>query len=255
MFRPRIIPVLLLKGQGLVKSVKFSKYRYIGDPINAVKIFNDLEADELVFMDINASNEGRCISLDFVKSVGEEANMPFSVGGGIRSIDQIRAILAAGAEKVVLNTSAGLNPGFISESANAFGSSTITVCMDIKRNFFGKPKVWIEMGKKALGYSPLEYARLIEKMGAGELVVQSIEKDGMMTGYDLELLKSISDIISIPLVALGGAGKFDDFRDAIWKSNCSAVGAGSMFVYHSERRGILVNYPNKLEKSNILKQY
>ena len=191
MFRPRILPVLLLKGQGLVKTIRFNKERYIGDPINAVRIFNDLKADEIVFLDITATNEKRSISLDFVKSVGEEANMPFAVGGGITSIEQIRAILAAGAEKVVLNTSAGLNPNFVSDAANAFGSSTIVVCIDIKKSFLGKDRIAIESGQKVLNYDPIDFAKLIEQKGAGEIIVQSIERDGMMNGYDLRLLENI----------------------------------------------------------------
>ena len=140
MYRPRIIPVLLLQNKGLVKSVKFKNYRYIGDPINAVRIFNDLKADELAFIDILATKEKRTISLDFVKNVGEEANMPFSVGGGIRTLEDIRKIIEAGAEKVILNTIAGENPGFVTEAADAFGSSTITVCIDVKKDFWEKRK-------------------------------------------------------------------------------------------------------------------
>lgn len=253
MFRPRILPVLLLKGNGLVKTIKFNKYRYIGDPINAVRIFNDLQADELVFLDIAATKEHRTISLDFVKSVGEEANMPFAVGGGITTIDQIRAILAAGAEKIIINTVAGLNPDFVSEAANAFGSSTIVVCIDVKKTLFGKEQVWIESGGKALNYNPVEFAKMIEQKGAGEIIVQSIMRDGMMNGYDLQLLKSISNSLSIPVVGLGGAGKYDDLSNAVNLSNCSAVAAGSMFVYHGERQGVLINYPNKEEKINIVK--
>lgn len=252
MFRPRIIPVLLLKGQGLVKSERFGKYRYIGDPINAVKIFNDLEADELVFMDIEASKQGRCISVDFVRNVGEEANMPFAVAGGIRTPEQIREIISAGAEKVVLNTAAGLEPGFIRQAADAFGSSTIVVCLDVKKNWLGKNQAVILAGTKAIPYSPVEFAKLAEQNGAGELIVQSADRDGTMAGYDTGLLLEISGSVTIPVVALGGAGSLDDMEKAVRQSKCSAVAAGSLFVYHGERRGILINYPSKNEKMKLI---
>ncbi len=188
MFRPRVIPVLLLRGGGLVKTEGFGKQRYIGDPINAVRIFNDHRADELVFLDILATRERRLISLDFVRNVGEEANMPFAVGGGIRSLQDIRNILSAGAEKVVLNSVAAENPDFISEAADSFGSSTITVCIDVKPKRFGGPRTWTTGGTRATGYAPEEFGRLAEEKGAGEIIVQSITRDGTMEGYDLDLI-------------------------------------------------------------------
>lgn len=245
MFRPRVIPVLLLKNKGLVKSIAFKNHRYIGDPINAVKIFNDLKADELVFLDILASKENRTISLEFVKNVGEEANMPFAVGGGITTLDQIQDIIAAGAEKVIINTQAVKKPEFIKEAADTFGSSTIVVCMDVKKKFLGKTQTWIFAGEKATGYSPVDFAKQVEASGAGEIIVQSIEHDGMMQGYDIDLIKSISEAVSIPVVALGGAGNLDHMKMAHFKAFANGLAAGSMFVYHGPRKGILINYPTK----------
>lgn len=247
MFRPRIIPVLLLKGQGLVKSIEFKNHRYIGDPINAVRIFNDLKADELVFLDITASKERRLISLDFVHKVGEEANMPFAVGGGISTIENIREIIGAGAEKVIINSSAVNNPDFIRQASETFGSSTIVVCIDVKKKFLGKQQVWTKNGTEATGISPVEYAQTMEEKGAGEIVIQSIERDGLMKGYDLELIKSITENVTIPVVALGGAGSVSDLRDAYINANATGLAAGSMFVYHGARRGVLINYPEKKE--------
>lgn len=215
MFRPRIIPVLLLKGHGLVKSVKFKDHRYIGDPINAVKLFNDLGADELVFLDILANKENRSVSTDFVKRVGDEANMPFGVGGGIRTIEEIRQILAAGAEKVILNTSAAENPVFVREAADEFGSSTIVVSVDVKKNLLGKKLTYIYSGTKATKYDPVVFAGLMDEMGAGEIIINSIENDGMMLGYDISLIRQISQIITIPVVALGGAGNYGDLQKAV----------------------------------------
>jgi len=251
MYRPRVIPILLLKGKGLVKSIKFKDYRYIGDPINAVKIFNDLKADELVFLDILASKEKRSISLDFVRNVGDEANMPFAVGGGIRTIQQIKEIINAGAEKVVINTYAVENPNFIKEASDIFGSSTIVVSIDVKKKFLGKKQVHTMAGTKAIGLNPIEFAKLMQEKGAGEIIINSIENDGLMTGYDLDLISQVSKVVEIPVVAAGGAGTLSDFKKAVKESYASAVAAGSMFVYHGPRRAVLVNYPNTRELNNL----
>lgn len=247
MFRPRVIPVLLLKDLALVKSIGFKNFKYIGDPINAVKIFNDLRADELVFLDINASKENRSISLDFVKDVGEEANMPFAVGGGIRSIEDIRKIISAGAEKVVINSYAAENPDFIKEASDTFGSSTIVVCIDVKKKLFGGLQTWTLNGSKSTKFSPVEFARLMEEKGAGEVIIQSIEKDGTMEGYDLNLIKSISESVNIPVVALGGAGKLMHLEEGYQKGFANGLAAGSLFVYQGSKRGVLINYPSKSE--------
>lgn len=249
MFRPRLIPVLLLKDLALVKSVRFKDHKYIGDPINAVRIFNDLKADELVFLDISASRNRRLISLDFVRDVGEEAFMPFSVGGGINSIEKIKAVLAAGAEKVVINAQAGQNPDFIKQASDAFGSSTIVVCIDVKKKYFKGERTWILNGSRSTEYTPLEFARLMENNGAGELIVQSIERDGTMNGYDIELIRSIATAVSIPVIALGGAGSKEDMADAYRDGHANGLAAGSLFVYRDKRRGVLINYPEKKKLS------
>ena len=249
MFRPRIIPVLLLKDLAIVKSVQFRNYKYIGDPINAVRIFNDLEADELVFLDITASKKNRLISLDFVKAVGEESQMPFCVGGGIRTLADIKAIIAAGAEKVILSTSAGRDPDFVKAASDEFGSSTIVVCIDVKRTLFGVERAWILGGSRATHFSPVDFAKLMEDKGAGELIIQSIEKDGTMEGYDIDLIRSISQAVSIPVVALGGAGRIQDLVDGYRYGFANGLAAGSLFVYQDRRRGVLINYPTKSDVS------
>ena len=251
MFRPRIIPVLLLKNQGLVKSVAFKNYRYIGDPINAVKIFNDLKADELVFLDILASKERRTISLDFIKNVGEEANMPFSAGGGITTLEQIQAIIAAGAEKVVINTKAALDPDFIRSASKTFGSSTIVVCIDVKKKFLGKEQTWILGGSRQASADPVGFAMQMEERGAGEIIIQSIERDGKMQGYDIALIRKISEAVKIPVIALGGAGNIQHLKQAYSDAYANGLAAGSMFVYHGSRNGILINYPEKAEIETI----
>ncbi|MGB1315618.1 MAG: AglZ/HisF2 family acetamidino modification protein [Chitinophagales bacterium] len=253
MFRPRIIPVLLLKENVLVKSIQFKNHKYIGDPINAVKIFNDLNADEIVFLDISASQNKRNISLDFVHQVGEEANMPFAVGGGIKTLKDIQDIIAAGAEKIIINSSAAQNPDFIKEASKTFGSSTIVICIDVKKSLFKKNKHYINNGKTSTKYTPLEFAKLMEKNGAGEIIIQSIDKDGLMTGYDLELIESISKGVSIPVTALGGAGEIEDLEKCYKEAYATGLAAGSLFVYQSKRRGVLINYPEKEIINKIFK--
>lgn len=247
MFRPRIMPVLLLKKDFLVKSKSFKDYNYIGDPINAVKIFNDLRADELVFLDISATKEKRLISLDFVRQVGEEANMPFAVGGGISTLDNIRAIINAGAEKVVICSAALDNPSFVRMASETFGSSTIAVCIDVKKNFWGKEKVWSKNGAQQSDYDVVSFAKLIESMGAGEIIVQSIEKDGQMKGYDIDLIEKVSRAVSIPVVALGGAGSLNDLKKVYTEGFANGLAAGSLFVYQGNKSGVLINYPEKSE--------
>jgi len=249
MYRPRIIPVLLLKNEGLVKTTRFGHERYIGDPINAVRIFNALKADEIVLLDIDASKQHRVISLDLVKKIGEEAHMPFSVGGGIRTLEQIAERIAAGSEKVILNTIAWEKPGFIREAAREFGSSTLVGCLDVKKNWLGKYQVYVNGGKKPISGSIVKYAQQLEEAGIGEIIVQSIDRDGSMQGYDIALIKQISTAVSIPVTALGGASGLPDMKDLLSQVAVNGLAAGSMFVFHGPRNGILINYPEK-EKIN-----
>lgn len=245
------MPCLLLKNMGLVKSVKFKNHRYIGDPINAVKIFNDKKADELIFLDITATEEKRSISLKLVEDLGEECNMPFSVGGGIKSIEIIKDILSAGAEKVSINSYAFENPSFIRQVSDIFGSQSIIVSIDVKKNHFGKYTVFINGGLKQTKVNPIEYAKKVEEMGAGEILINSIDNDGLMKGYDVELLKEVADAVHIPVIACGGAGKLKDLEDAIKFGHASAVAAGSMFVYHGPRNAVLINFPSKDELTKL----
>jgi cyclase len=242
MYLPRVIPVLLLQRNALVKSVGFDKHKYIGDPINAVRIFNDLKADEIVFLDIEASRAQRCISLDFVKEVGEEANMPFGVGGGIRSLHEIEQLIQCGAERVVLATEALRNPEFVEEACAQFGSSSIAVCMDVKKKFLKGKVLFSHGGTKATDWDPLRFAKRMQDAGVGELIVQSIDRDGTMTGYDIELIRAVSETVKIPVVALGGAGTKADLERAFNEGYANGLAAGSLFVFHGARRGVLINY-------------
>jgi cyclase len=253
MFGPRIIPVLLVNGRSLVKTVRFGAGKYIGDPVNAVKLFNDLRVDELVFLDISATKEKRTISTALIEEIGGEANMPFAVGGGIGSLEQIRKAIAAGAEKVVLNSQALADPTFVRAASDAFGSSTISVCVDVKRALFGGNRVYCHATKQTSARAPLEYVKLIEQMGAGELIVQSVDRDGVMEGYDLALVKAVSQAVGIPVVALGGAGELSDLKSGYYDGLASALAAGSLFVYQSRKRGVLINYPSAETAKSMFK--
>ena len=245
MYRPRIIPVLLLKNKHLIKTRKFKEDRYIGDPINAIRIFNESYADELIILDIYATREKRCISTELVRLLNEETNMPFGVGGGIKNCNQIMELIQAGAEKVIIGSEAYFKPKFINEAANRFGSSTIMVCIDVKTDFWGKAKVYVNNGKHATGKTPVEFAKHMEQMGAGEIIIQSIERDGEMNGYDIALLEKITSSVQIPVVALGGAGTIEHFRELYSRVQVNGLAAGSFFVYNDKNRGVLINYPGK----------
>ncbi|GAB2495602.1 AglZ/HisF2 family acetamidino modification protein [Algoriphagus taiwanensis] len=242
MFRPRVIPVLLLRNSGLVKTTKFDKSRYIGDPINAVRIFNDLKVDELILLDIDASREKRKIPLDFVRNMTDEAFMPIGIGGGISTIEDAENILSLGVEKVVMNTAVHNSPNLVNQIASSFGSQSVTVCIDYKTTFFGKVVCTTLGGKKKTSICPLEFARQMQEEGAGEIILQSIDRDGSMIGYDLKMIKMVSESLSIPVVGLGGAGSLNDFLQA-YNSGAHALAAGSMFVYQGSRKGVLINYP------------
>lgn len=244
MKRPRIIPVLLLQNGGIVKTTQFKKPIYIGDPINAVRIFNDLKVDELILLDIDATNENRTISIDLVKEIGEEANMPFSIGGGIKDISTIQQIIQAGAERVVLNTVAFENPDFVRQAVATFGSSTISVCIDYKKNLLGKQQVYCKNGNKKTHLTPLEAAKMVQELGAGEVVLQSIDRDGTMNGFDLTTLQSVNQQLTIPLVALGGAGTTEDVSKLYQQVPINGIACGSLFVFQGEMRGVLIQYPS-----------
>jgi len=248
----RIIPCLLLRDNGLVKTVKFKKSTYIGDPINAVKIFNEKEVDELIFLDIDATKNKNPPPYELIQDIATECFMPFCYGGGITSIEQIRQIIASGAEKVAINSSAFKNPELIRQAAKIFGSSTIVIAIDYKKSLFGKQQVYIEGGKKSTGKDPIDYALEMERLGAGELFLNSIENDGVMNGYDIEMLRKVTDAVSIPVIVCGGAGDNDDFKEAFTEGNASAVAAGSVFVFQGKKRGVLISYPSTTDIKNIL---
>jgi cyclase len=247
MLKARVIPCLLLKNKGLVKTVQFKEPRYVGDPINAVWIFNQKEVDELIFLDIMATKERNKPPIELISKISDECFMPLTVGGGIRSVEDIKELLNAGAEKVSINTFAVENPSFIKEASDVFGSQSIVVAIDVKRHKKGLYEVFTNGGTRPAGIDPVSLAVQMAAMGAGEILLNSIDRDGTMKGYDIELIREVSDAVNIPVIACGGAGKLEDLAGAINGGRASAVAAGSFFVFHGRRRAVLINFPTKEE--------
>jgi len=251
MIKTRVIPVLLLKGKGLVKTERFENPKYLGDPINIVKIFNEKEAHELVLLDIYATTENRPPQFNYIQDIASECFMPLGYGGGIKTLGHIKKILALGFEKVVLNSIAVENPEFVGQASDMFGSQSIVISIDVKKEPFGKYEVYIRNGKIATQRNSIDFAKQMEQMGAGEILLNSIDRDGTMSGYDIELIKSVSTSVSIPVLACGGASCLRDFSDAVKLGGASAVVAGSMFVFHGKHRAVLISFPD----SERLKEY
>jgi cyclase len=247
MLTTRVIPCLLLKNQGLVKTVKFKDPKYVGDPINAVKIFNDKEVDELLFLDITATIERKAPPLKVITEIASECFMPLAYGGGIRSLEDVRQIFTVGVEKVCINTHAVEQPEFIRQAADIFGSQSIVVSIDVKKSLFGKYEVHTNSGTKNTKLDPVEHAVRMEQMGAGELFLNSIDRDGMQQGFDIELVRKVASAVRIPVIACGGAGTVAHFREAVKGGGASAVSAGSMFVFHGKHRAVLISYPGQDE--------
>lgn len=243
--RPRVIPVLLLKGDLLYKSVQFKDHKYVGDPRIAVKIFNDKGCDELVLLDITATNERRRPNFQLIEEIASEAFMPVAYGGGVRTQEDFRDIIRLGVEKVVLCSHAIEEPAFVAEAARLHGSQSVVVCLDVKRNWVGKAQLMTHAGTKATGVEVLAFAKQMADSGAGELIINSIDRDGTFKGYDLELTKMVSSAVSVPVIASGGAGSLDHLVEAIDQGGASAAAAGSIFVFQGPHRGVLITFPEE----------
>jgi cyclase len=247
MLRTRVIPCLLLSNLGLVKTIRFKDPKYLGDPINIIKIFNDKEVDELVFLDITATVEGKKPQFSLLEKIASECFMPLCYGGGIRSLDDMKSLFGLGIEKICVNSYTVEKPTFIRAASDFFGNQSIVVSIDVKKNNLGKYEIFTYNGKNATGLDPIEFAIEMEHQGAGELFLNSIDQDGTMEGYDIELIKQVSNAVSIPVVACGGAGEVQDLMDVIKKGGASAAGAGSIFVFQGPHRAVLVSYPTQQE--------
>jgi imidazole glycerol-phosphate synthase subunit HisF len=253
MLKTRVMPCLLSRNGRLVKTVKFKNPAYVGDPVNAIKIYNEKEVDELILVDITATIEQKEPPFELLAEVTSECFMPFTYGGGIRDIEIIRRLFSLGIEKIVVNSFAVENPPFIKQAAALFGSQSIVVSIDAKKNWLGRYSVFSHGGRKDTKLDPVEYAKLMENMGAGEILLNSIDRDGTMEGYDTDLIKSVTDVVGIPVIACGGAGSVDDFGKAVRIGGASAVAAGSMVVYQGKNRGVLINFPSREELERVLK--
>jgi cyclase len=253
MLRPRIIPCLLVHDGGLVKTINFKNPKYIGDPINAVRIFNEKEVDELIVLDIDATLKNKEPDFDMIGHLAEECRMPLCYGGGIKSVKQIQRIIGLGVEKVALSSAAVENPELVTKAAECVGNQSVVVVIDVKKRLTdGKYEVWIQNGRKATGKSPVALALQMQRHGAGEIVINSIDNDGVMKGYDLALVDEIRKSISVPLTVLGGAGTLEDMRQLISKYGTIGAAAGSLFVFKGIYRAVLINYPNRAEKDVLL---
>lgn len=248
----RVIPCLLLAEGGLVKTVRFKKPRYIGDPINAVKILNDKFVDEIALFDVTATRSERAPDFDLVEKIISEAFMPFCYGGGIRTVADAQNLFTLGVEKVSVNAATLDHPDLISRLADRFGSQSVVAGIDIKRGLWGGPRVYRHASGRRLAVSPADHARHVQELGAGELFVTSVDRDGTMSGYDLDVLSSITTAVDIPVIACGGAGSLADMVEVVAETGASAAAAGSLFVYQGPRRAVLINYPGQQQLRDAL---
>lgn len=253
MLRPRVIPCLLIDNKGLVKTINFRTGKYVGDPINTVRIFNEKEVDELIVLDIGASRENREPDYSLIERLARECRMPLCYGGGIKTVQQAQRIFGLGVEKVAISSAAVDDIGIVTETAGCVGSQSVIIVMDVKKCPSGNEyEVWTHNGLKNTGKSPVDYAGLLEKAGAGEIVVNSIDRDGTMRGYDLELMERMRRSVKLPLTALGGAGSLQDIGQLITKFGVIGAAAGSLFVFKGIYRAVLVNYPAKAERDALI---
>ena len=253
MTQARVIPCLLIRGNGLVKTRKYKDPVYIGDPVNAVRIFSDKEADEIVILDIDASKKGLEPNYELIREIAGEAFMPLAYGGGVRNLEQIKRLIRAGVEKVVINTQATESMNTILEAVKIFGSQAIIGAVDVRKKIFGGYVVLSNSGTVETNLNLQQHLSNLVQAGVGELFINNIDRDGTMEGYDLTLVKAVSKF-SVPVVVCGGAGNLQDMTNAVFEGGASAVAAGSMFVFHGKHRAVLINYPKAAELETIFRR-
>lgn len=251
MLRSRIIPCLLVHKKGLVKTVQFKDSKYVGDPINAVKIFNEKEVDELIVLDIDATAENRGPDFELIKNLAIECRMPLCYGGGVTNAEQAKEIIKLGAEKVALSTTAIKNFDMLKTIGAAVGVQSLVVVLDVKKKLFGGYEIYLKNGKESTGIKLKDFIQELNQIGVGEIVINSIDQDGKMNGYDLTLIDMVRNLTDLPLTVLGGAGSLDDIEKVISKYKPIGVAAGSLFVFKGKYRAVLINYPNSQEKNGL----
>jgi len=253
MLRPRIIPCLLVKDKGLVKTVKFAKPKYVGDPINATRIFNEKEVDELMVLDIDATVDKREPDFNMIRNLAAECRMPLCYGGGVNTSDHIKKIVGLGVEKVAISSAAVNSPLLVTEAAKKVGNQSVVVVMDVKKHkLTGEYEIRTHNGRTRTGKCPVEFSQQMEKLGAGEIIVNSIDNDGVMNGYDLTLVRRVREAVGVPVTALGGAGSIHHLDVLIRQCGVSGAAAGSLFVFKGIYRAVLINYPGLEEKGNLV---
>ena len=251
MLRPRIIPSLLVHDKGLVKTVKFKNPKYVGDPINAVKIFNEKEVDELAIFDIDATVLGREPDYGIIEKLANQSRMPICYGGGVKTLEQAQKIFGLGIEKIALSSSVINDPKLISKISERVGSQSVIVVMDCKKKLLGGYEIYTHNGKESTGIDPVSFAVKVQEFGAGEIIINSIDQDGMMKGFDMNLISKIREVVNIPVTVLGGAGNINDIKKMIQKYGIIGVAAGSLFVFKGKYKAVLINYPDRNIKEQI----
>ncbi|MGJ1418422.1 AglZ/HisF2 family acetamidino modification protein [Sphingobacterium spiritivorum] len=251
MLRPRIIPSLLIQDNGLVKTVNFKNPKYVGDPINAVKIFNEKTVDELAIFDIDATVKGLEPNYGLIERIANQSRMPLCYGGGVKTVEQAQKIFGLGIEKIALSSSVIENPSLITQIAERVGAQSVIVVLDVKKKLFGGYEVYTHNGKKATGINPFKFIQEAQKLGAGEIIINSIDQDGVMKGYDHGLIDKAREQTSLPMTVLGGAGSLDDIKKIIDKHKIIGVAAGSLFVFKGVYKAVLINYPTNEEKKRL----
>lgn len=253
MLRPRIIPCLLVKNGGLVKTVGFEEPKYVGDPLNAVRIFNEKEVDELIVVDIDATAQNREPDYKKIAHLAAECRMPLCYGGGVKTPEQVQKIISLGVEKVALSAAAVNTPSLVAKAAEWVGSQSVVVVMDVKKvGLLRRYEVFTHNGTRSTGLDPVAWAKQVEQLGAGEVVLNSIDQDGGMKGYDLDLVERVRQATTLPMTVLGGAGSLSDLEGLIRRFGTIGAAAGSLFVFKGKYRAVLINYPSRLEKDALL---
>jgi len=256
MLNPRIIPCLLVHNKGLVKTTKFKDPKYVGDPINAVKIFNEKEVDELIVIDIDATKENREPDYKMIENLAIECRMPLCYGGGIKTLEQAQRIFSLGVEKIAVSSLAIENPSIVPAIAERVGNQSVVIVLDVKKKVLSnKYELFTHNGTKSTGIDPVKFALEMQQSGAGEIVINSIDQDGLMKGYDLTLIQKIRDAITIPTTVLGGAGSLEDIGNVIKEHGIIGAAAGSLFVFKGKYRAVLINYPTRIEKQGLIDKY
>ena len=254
MLRPRVIPCLLVHDKGLVKTVQFKDPKYVGDPINAVRIFNEKECDELMVIDIDATRESREPDYKMIENLAAECRMPLCYGGGVKTVEQAHRIFSLGVEKIAISSAAIQSTELVTAMAERVGSQSVVVVLDVKKKMLGGHEIYTHNGKKSTGKNPVEMAVKMQELGAGEIVINSIDQDGMMKGYDLAIVEKIRKAISLPLTVLGGAGSLQDIGKLMKQYNIIGAAAGSLFVFKGIYKAVLINYPNWEEKDRLINE-